>query len=323
MGERTSNKKTKPKRSPQQIIEKLKDQGITFEHVSEEEALAMLSREMNYFRVAAFRKNYIKGENGKYIGLDFGALLELYRLDRALRHELLIMCLDLEQALKAKILVDIDADGTTDGYDIVKQFLMKDKSALHQIETNATTVFSKGMLEKYFTMDKGDDQCRPILAYDDCPAWVLTEALNFYDFSKFYKSYYESRDRDYIAGAVISLIRDLRNGCAHNNELLVDLNSGRTFIQRDLLEYIGRFTTDRRFDQRIYTGRPTLEIIALFHAYEKACGLLQTREAATGLMQVFRDAKLHAEYYDGSLILKESWLLIKRLLGMYTLSSGG
>ena len=81
-----------------------KEKGITFNYVSEENAIEFLKRKNNYYRLAAYRKNYDKrlnGENkGTYINLDFAYLVDLSIIDMHLRNMIIQMCLDIEHDLK-------------------------------------------------------------------------------------------------------------------------------------------------------------------------------------------------------------------------------
>ena len=46
------------------------------------------------------------------------------------------MCLDIEHDLKVKMLKDIESDSSTDGYDIVKKFLLQNAYILGKLEAN-------------------------------------------------------------------------------------------------------------------------------------------------------------------------------------------
>ena len=61
-----SNKIDKPKMSPQQLIDKMRDEkGITFNYINEEDAKTFLSETNNYLRTAAYRKAYDHYSLGK------------------------------------------------------------------------------------------------------------------------------------------------------------------------------------------------------------------------------------------------------------------
>lgn len=121
-----SNKTDKPKQTAPQLIEKMKNKGITFKYITEEKAAEYLVNKNNYLRTAAYRKNYQKYHNGsnkgKYISLDFSFLQELSTIDMHFRFLITKMCLDIEHDLKVQMLKDIETDSTTDGYEIVNIF---------------------------------------------------------------------------------------------------------------------------------------------------------------------------------------------------------
>ena len=141
-----SNKINKPKQTAQQLIEKMKSKGITFNYISEKEAARYLTDKNNYLRTAAYRKNYQKynkGTNtGKYIDLDFAYLQELSTLDMHLRFLLSKMCLDIEHDLKVQMLKDIETDSTTNGYDIVAEFIGQNNYILKKLEATNSSPFT-------------------------------------------------------------------------------------------------------------------------------------------------------------------------------------
>lgn len=85
-----SNRINKPKLTSRQIVDMMRDEkGITFNYVSEDEAVSYLKNINNYMRTASYRKNYTKvqgGKNdGKYERLDFAYLKELSTIDMHFR----------------------------------------------------------------------------------------------------------------------------------------------------------------------------------------------------------------------------------------------
>ena len=96
---------SKPKLSAEELVSKMKNEkGITFDYMSEDDAISFLKNKNNYYRLAAYRKNYdkrIAGEKkGTYIGLDFAYLVDLSIIDMRLRSLLFNMCSDVEHDLK-------------------------------------------------------------------------------------------------------------------------------------------------------------------------------------------------------------------------------
>lgn len=189
----------------------------------------------NYLRTAAYQKNYQKHKkginNGKYICLDFTYLQELSTIDMHFRFIVSKMCLDIEHDLKVKMLKDIESDLSTDGYDIVKSFLAQNTYIIGKLEATSSSPFTSDLIHKYFTIQRIYNTAKQkkenkIVAYDDCPAWVLLEMLTFGDFIKFYEFYYSSTSFPKLSTPVINLVKSLRNGAAHNNCILADLAHG-------------------------------------------------------------------------------------------------
>lgn len=63
-----SNRINKPKQTAAQLITKMKNKGITFKYITEEEAAEYLTDKNNYLRTATYRKNYQKHNKGLNIG---------------------------------------------------------------------------------------------------------------------------------------------------------------------------------------------------------------------------------------------------------------
>lgn len=211
------NKTEKPKQNAAQLIEKMKNEkGIHFKYISESDATTYLENINNYLRTAAYRKNYQKYtngiNNGKYIDLDFAYLQELSTLDMHFRFIVSKMCLDIEHDLKVKMLKDIENDPTTNGYDIVYDFLNKNAYIIAKLEANSASPFTSDLVHKYFTVERVLNTSRQkhenkIIAYNDCPAWVLVEMLTFGDFIKFYDYYYSSRNFQRLSTSICNLRR--------------------------------------------------------------------------------------------------------------------
>ncbi|MGF6991427.1 abortive infection bacteriophage resistance protein, partial [Lachnospiraceae bacterium PM6-15] len=231
-----SNRDRKPKMSSEKLIkEKCPQIGITFNHISEEEAIALIKEKNNFLRMAAYRKNYRKQEpnkgNGKhYINLDFSYLYELSLLDMYLRHIITRMCIDVEHALKVSLIQAIEEDDNEDGYEIVKDYIAGQNDqgdyVLKSLCRKSTSSYTGSLICKNFTVEeyKEDDKIKKkITRYDDCPAWVFVEVLSFGEFLQFYSFAVKELKINEMDYKVLNQIRSLRNGCAHNNCLIANL----------------------------------------------------------------------------------------------------
>ena len=93
-----------PKLNTQEQIEHMKSQGISFHAISENKAYQYLQQNNNYFKLRAYRKNYVKNDAGQYVGLDFAYLKDIAIIDMRLRYEMLEMCLDIEHYARVALI---------------------------------------------------------------------------------------------------------------------------------------------------------------------------------------------------------------------------
>lgn len=269
------NKNKKPKQTAQQLVESMKEKGICFRYTSETEAENYLSNVNNYFRTAAYRKNYQRHQNGnkkgKYIGLDFAYLQELSTIDMHFRFIVSKMCLDIEHDLKVKTLKDIEDNQIVDVYGIVEKFLSENTYIIRKIEANSASPFTSALIHKYFTIQSkhSKGERNEIVEYNDCPVWVLLELLTFGDFIKFYKFYYSSRNYFPIPIPIINLVKSLRNGVAHNNCILADLARGTSSAPKEISREIAKIKTiNSNQRQKKLSCRPMLEFTCLLYVYK-------------------------------------------------------
>lgn len=274
----TNYKVSKPKMTSMEIVKMMRDEkGITFKYISEEDAAGYLSNVNNYMRTASYRKNYTKVQggknNGKYENLDFAYLKELSTLDMYLRFVVAKMCLDIEHALKVKLLQDIENDTTTDGYSIVKDFFDNNPNIIRSLEGKTKSPFTGDLIQKYFTINTHRDNVtgkliNTIVSYDDCPIWVALELLSYGEFLKLYTLYYKNNQP--INENLLHLVRSLRNGTAHNNCMLANLGRHTSTPPAEIkmaIKKIPDVTKSQR--QKNLSTRPMLEFVVMLYVYDK------------------------------------------------------
>lgn len=202
-----------------ELIEHMKSKGIRFDIVSEDEAREFLADRNYYMKLSAYRSNYPKCpkdsiRSGQYQNLDFAYLQELSTIDMHLRYHILQMCLDIEHALKVRLVTAVTNDGANgdeDGYRFVKDyFKLKDTKMelLRSIRTHKAGEYCKDLIEKY---------------YPYFPIWVLVELVSFGELIQlcsFYDSTRSPAQPILIDGKFLNIIRDFRNASAHSNCLL-------------------------------------------------------------------------------------------------------
>ena len=198
-------------------ISLLKSKGVTFDLYPEEEAATFLARN-NYLRTASYRKLYeqrIDGDKaGTYIGLDFGDLVALSRIDRRLREALLLAAVDIEHFAKVHLLNRAESEGE-DGYTIVQSFY----ESLNHSEHNRIqgTLKARGSVG-----ERRDNYTGDLIAHygiENLPIWAIVEVMEFGPFLTLYKFCAErwADSRMLQEHYVLKSVKTLRNATAHGS----------------------------------------------------------------------------------------------------------
>lgn len=193
-----------PKLTVPEIIDYCKNSlGISFNLINEEKAKEFLQKNNFFFRLKQYCSTCTEQtKSGKYVGLDFGHLVELSTIDMFLRKILLKMTIDLEHYLKVKLVNDCQNNYVDDGYEVVQKFLeshLKIKDSISQI--NRITGYGENSFNKYVT----------------APAvWNFVEMVSFGDFISFYAFYYDYMRLECEYTKHFESVRRIRNACAHN-----------------------------------------------------------------------------------------------------------
>ena len=189
----------------------MKNRGITFNEISENDAKQFLQNNNYYMKLAAYRANYDKCDTGKrqgqYKKVDFGYLKELSTIDMYLRYIVMDMCLDIEHVIKVRLIKNITNNPSEDGYDIVRKFIDQDDNLriLKNIRSHKSGEYCKDLIEKY---------------YPYFPVWVFVELISFGDLLYFCSFYEKIYGVQIINNKLMNTVRDVRNAAAHSNCLL-------------------------------------------------------------------------------------------------------
>ena len=189
----------------------MKNRGITFNEISENDAKQFLQNNNYYMKLAAYRANYDKCDTGKrqgqYKKLDFGYLKELSTIDMYLRYIVMDMCLDIEHVIKVRLIKNITNNPSEDGYDIVRKFIAQDDNLriLKNIRSHKSGEYCKDLIEKY---------------YPYFPVWFFVELISFGDLLYFCSFYEKIYGVQIINNKLMNTVRDVRNAAAHSNCLL-------------------------------------------------------------------------------------------------------
>lgn len=312
----------KPKLTPKELIDKMKNEkGITFIYINEDEAETFLKEKNNYYRLAAYRKNYDKKLNGedkgKYIDLDFSYLIDLSIIDMHLRNLIFQMCADIEHDLKVKLLNDITSDTNEDGYLIVKNFIEDNSYLKEEIFKKRFSTYVGDLVNKFFTFDTHKNANDKIIIDDmdiRCPVWAFVEIISFGTFIKFHDYYYGSCVPDYRHH--LNPVKSLRNACAHNNCLINNLRSGNTGAPRIVTQYISKIPgISRNARQKYLSVRPIFEFCSLLIVYDKVVSkdIKSHRYSELSDLINIRMTK-HTDYYKEQQLLSFAYAFIKSIV---------
>lgn len=197
--------------SVDELVDHMKEKGITFNETTEDEAKQFLTQNNYYMKLASYRLNYEKCVSGKRAGqykkLDFAYLKELSTIDMYLRYMIMEMCLDIEYAIKVKLIDNIVNNTSEDGYDIVRKFIGKDDNLriLKNIRSHKSGEYCKDLIAKY---------------YPYFPVWVFVELVSFGDLLFFCSFYEQTYGVEIVNNTLMNTVRDLRNAAAHSNCIL-------------------------------------------------------------------------------------------------------
>lgn len=264
-----------------------------------------------YFKIASYRENYNKNKDGNYVGLDFAYLYELSKIDKELRYEIMNLCLDIEHALKVKLVNFIVSK--TDGYEPIKKFLF-DKNVqknpdnvqleitnleLSKLLNHKNTSYTKDLVEKY----------KP-----DFPIWVFMEIISFGTLIHFLGFCKKNYDIDIVDNRLLNNVRDLRNAAAHNNCLIRRLKKDGTrplsVITTFLKTCVSEIKPEHR--KRRLSNKFTYDFICLLYLHRILVGDI---EKLTRLQTLVNSRiPTHKEYFIKNSMLLSCYDFLKKVV---------
>ena len=286
-----------------QLIDHMKYRGIKFKEISEEEAKIFLNNNNYYMKLASYRANYVKCQSGEregqYQNLDFAYLKELSTLDMYLRYMIMEMALDIEHAIKVKIIRDVADNPEEDGYNIMKKFLEKNNNIniLKKIKSHKSGEYCKDLIEKY---------------YPYFPVWVFVELISFGDllyFTSFYENEYNIK---IINNTFMNIVRDLRNASAHSNCILNKMTEridSTKQINSEISEFVKRMSdVSKQSRKNNLNYKFTYNFICLLYVYDS---LMSNTVKQKRYKQII-------EFMDGRVKKNENYFLSNsKILGVY------
>ena len=254
--------------TPREQIEHSISKGITFDNITEVEAEQYLVENNNYFKLRAFRKNFLKSsKSGKYVNLDFSYLIDLACIDNRLRRIMLEMAIGIEHFSKVHLL-SILQQNNIDPYDVVEEYMNQlEKSNFEQLQhdlwKNSGSLYCGNLYAKYI-----EDQNKR------CPVWAFLEMISFGQYLYFYKYCADLLQNTEITERLYLMytVKSLRNACAHNNCIINDINSTHNKrINADLSKECAKFIKSPSSRRRHLGHISTYQILTTMYAHQRIC----------------------------------------------------
>ena len=298
----------------EELVNHLKDKGVSFTIVNEADAKKYLLQNNNYFKLASYRKNYDKyagGKNdGKYINLEFAYLKDIAIIDMRLRYILVQMALDIEHYIKVDLLNHITDDDHEDGYSIVEDYVASLNDSQKQrlddeLTRNIDSIYCGDIVSKY---------------NNDWPVWAFLEVIPFGRLVSFYKfcaNRFNDKDMINTYYQLLSC-KDIRNAAAHSSCILNDLHQNTSLykpnynilnaIYREQLfpkKYVKKRMSNVRIQQIITMLYVHKEIVTSRGVHKKTAELLN---------ELKRRINEHCEYYNTNLIVYRTFEFVIKIV---------
>lgn len=277
------NLNSKPKLSFNQLYDKIKSRGITFDCHTRDQVIEILKYKNYYYRLISYRKNF-SIVNEKYIGLDFAALLDLSSIDTYLREYLLQLCLDVEHAMKTHLMTHLTENAEEDGYSIIEEFSVE----YEKLYQKTITHFEKNRYKRdMFNKRK------------DVSIWVFLEIIDFGTLNTFINFYARKKPefKSIFDPCLIKFVKNIRNACAHNDVFFINIYSNQHSTHRPSSNVVsfGYLMDIRRNDLK---SQKINDIIVLHYLHHILCSeALNQRRKQQGNRLIERTLK-NKHYYN-------------------------
>lgn len=314
----------KHKLTPRKQIEHLKTRGVKFTIIDEVSAKKFLTESNFYFKLKSYCKNYsVDTNSNNYKNLEFAYLVELSTIDMHLRRFLIRITLDIEHALKVKLLNDFSLS-SDDGYKIIDSFLL-DESGKHangyinkqitEIKKNGTHSPSSNIINKYGL---------------DLAIWNFVEVVQFghlVEFCKYFYTKFPNKDFSNIKNELFN-VKCLRNSTAHNNCLLSNLNPCSQKYQNSSYQYLITYKNDIFGKSMNYSNQQIKsfmenevinDFITSLIVFDKLCKSKNLKHHAfRELYELFQKRfKKNSSFFEDNELLKNVFLFLFKIIKFY------
>lgn len=252
---------TKPFLQPAaDLIAYLETQGVRFDKMSKENASTVLNTQNYYYKLSRYKYNFPE-HNGTY-DVDFAYLIDFFEIDTTLRYYLLSLALDVEHAIKSTLLHDITSQATIDEYTVLNDF----KASTNDYVTPIQKSLQQNDYLGQVYLDNPDTM----------PIWVFIECCSFSVLEKFlafYQTRYASK-RLQTAAKLLPFAKHIRNACAHNNVLLMNVYKKRNKLPISTM--MKSYAHEYQLPAFVIEPQKLHDIFALVVLHRKYCSHVST-----------------------------------------------
>jgi hypothetical protein len=250
--------------------------------------------------------------------LDFAYLVDLSKTDMHLRHLVLRLTLDIEHALKTKLLADFNATPESeDGYDILTSFFETYESRQIQYRIkkeidnlkNGKHSPSSYIIERYA---------------ESLAIWNFVEIIQFGELINFCNYFYKKYPNKLYSKVESAMhnIKFLRNASAHNNCILL-LKDKNAKPQEDTYQYIFKLLLENKVDiqniKNFLRNHTINDFIASMVVFDKIClNYGMKRSFFSNLRDFFTGRMIkNKEYYADNKLLTDSYKFVFEVVKLF------
>ena len=301
----------RPKLDFDEQINYLKEKGIKFEQMTEDDAKQFLMNNNYLFKLKSYGKNFTRidvpdKKYKQYVNLDFAYLVDLSTIDMYLREHILRLTTNIEHYLKVQLLKDVSFNAKTDGYDVVETFLSEIRPDLREEISNKSR----------------NSYCRDLIRHRNgkYAIWDLVEVISFGDFVDFYSYYYSIFPSKNKIQYTLKSVQWLRNAAAHNNCIINHLGSDYSidnpnrmvcnFIFNKIPSISTNVREKKMKNQRVHDFVVTLYVFNKIVSSEKV-----KYHIMKDLKELF-DLRMvkHKDYYQDNLLIVSTYEFLKKVI---------
>lgn len=294
--------------TPENLVQFMKERNIKFEKITEQDAIKFLNHNTYYKKVSSYKNNfdtYIKNGKKMYRELDFGYLVELSTLDMEFRFLVLEMCLNVEHALKVRIMNKCLQEGEN-GIDIVSSFLNQNAFVRDNIMRNCYNSYCTDLIMTH---------------QNKFPIWVILEVISFGDLCRFHKFLVASKFFPKKEVPVLSTVRDLRNAAAHNHCLFSKLIQEKGVeTPGSVLQFVAKIEdiTPTRRKNRL-SSRCISDFVTLLYAFDYFVDSEGIRKHTKDeLKRLFYERMIkNKQYFSTCITVKNAYNFVKKILDKF------